>query len=57
MCVQTLEDNHKEIILFRQWEEQALAVNSQKDLPADEESEILLCFYDSYIYIYFIYRY
>ena len=57
MVVQALEYGYKDIKLFRQWEEQALAVNSQKYLPAKEWSEIWLHFYDTYInyYIFKIY--
>jgi len=50
MGIQALKDDSKEIPLFWQWEEQALAVNSQKYLPAKDKSEILLHLYDTYIY-------
>ena len=49
--------NYKELTLFRQWEEQALAANSQKNLPAKKDLKILLCFYDTYIIIIIIIKY
>jgi len=36
-------------------EEQALAANSQKYLPAEEDLYLLLSFYDTYTY-YYIYK-
>jgi len=41
------EKNYKEITLFRQWEEQALAVEQHQYLPAEEYPHLLLRFYDT----------
>ena len=49
--------NYKELTFFRRWKEQALAANSQKYLPAEEDLYLLLSFYDTYIYTYYYIKY
>jgi hypothetical protein len=43
---------YKEVTLFWQWEGQALAAKQSAILTSDERSEILLCFYDTYLLLY-----
>jgi hypothetical protein len=50
MSNQTPKHTYKEIPLFWEWDEPALAANSQIYLLVNDEPEILLCFYESYIY-------
>ena len=44
---------YKEITLFLQWEEQALAAKQSVYLPAKEDIDLLLCFYNTDIYYYY----
>jgi len=42
---------YKEVTSFRQWEEQAPAAKHSAISTSEEQSEILLCFYDTYTYL------
>jgi len=50
--IQTLKDDYKKATLFRKWEQQAWAANSQKFLPGNAKSDILLRCHETYINYY-----